>query len=77
MRVFIKILQVFEAKIKYHRDSWLAIIAHPQYQTFLDHAMRVFIKILQVPYLRPRPNIMDRWLAIHFFSSLPSSKTLI
>ncbi len=39
--------------------------------------MRVFIKILQVPYLRPRPNIMDRWLAIHFFSSLPSSKTLI
>jgi hypothetical protein len=29
-------------------DSFDLIIAHPQYQTFLDHAMRVFIKILQV-----------------------------
>ena len=24
------------------------IVGHPQYQTFLDHAMRVFLKILQV-----------------------------
>ena len=29
-------------------DSFDVIIAHPQYQTFLDHAMRVFLKLLQV-----------------------------
>ena len=29
-------------------DSFDLIVAHPQYQTFLDHAMRVFLKILQV-----------------------------
>ena len=29
-------------------DSFDLIIAHPQYQTFLDHAMRVFLKLLQV-----------------------------
>ena len=28
-------------------DSFDVIIAHPQYQTFLDHAMRVFLKLLQ------------------------------
>ena len=29
-------------------DSFDVIIAHQQYQTFLDHAMRVFLKLLQV-----------------------------
>ena len=29
-------------------DSFDVIIAHQQYQTFLDHAMRVFHKLLQV-----------------------------
>ena len=29
-------------------DSFDVIIAHPQYQTFLDHAMRVFLKLHQV-----------------------------
>ena len=28
-------------------DSFDVIIAHLQYQTFLDHAMRVFLKLLQ------------------------------
>ena len=31
-------------------DSFDVIIAHPQYQTFLDHAMRVFLKLLQVKH---------------------------
>ena len=29
-------------------DSFDVIISHQQYQTFLDHAMRVFLKLLQV-----------------------------
>ena len=29
-------------------ESFDIIIAHTQYQTFLDHAMRVFLKLLQV-----------------------------
>ena len=32
-------------------DSFDLIIAHPQYQTFLDHAMRVFLKLLQVRFV--------------------------
>ena len=31
-------------------ESFDIIIAHPQYQTFLDHAMRVFLKLLQVKF---------------------------
>ena len=31
-------------------DSFDVIIAHQQYQTFLDHAMRVFLKLLQVSF---------------------------
>ena len=32
-------------------ESFDIIIAHPQYQTFLDHAMRVFLKLLQVIFM--------------------------
>ena len=32
-------------------DNLDLIVANPQYQTFLEHAMRVFIKILQVKVL--------------------------
>ena len=35
-------------------DSFDVIIAHPQYQTFLDHAMRVFLKLLQVNFYLTR-----------------------
>jgi transformation/transcription domain-associated protein len=44
-------------------DSFDLIVAHPQYQTFLDHAMRVFLKILQVIriFFRSRsPNLFVR-----------------
>ena len=40
-----------ESKLKAAQElneSFDVIIAHPQYQTFLDHAMRIFQKLLQV-----------------------------
>ena len=40
-------------------DSFDVIIAHSQYQTFLDHAIRVFIKLLQegIPHSRKAVHI--------------------
>ncbi len=55
LHLLITIIQFLQAKdenklkaVQELSDSFDLIIAHPQYQTFLDHAMRVFIKILQV-----------------------------
>mgnify|MGYP003334006257 CR=1 FL=1 len=39
---------LFEDATGIFNDSFDVIIAHQQYQTFLDHAMRVFHKLLQV-----------------------------
>ena len=41
-------------------ESFDVIIAHPQYQTFLDHAMRVFLKVLEVKLILINQNDRDR-----------------
>ena len=43
-------------------DSFDVIIAHSQYQTFLDHAMRVFLKLLQVGMLKYVEHLNSRFL---------------
>ena len=59
-------------------DNLDLIVANPQYQTFLEHAMRVFIKILQVKVL-VRFNLLFSLfsiLSISLFQSLSLSLCL-
>ena len=60
-------------------DSFDVIIAHSQYQTFLDHAIRVFIKLLQedTPHIIAELHIQQvRKLVLEMIKRLPANDLL-